>query len=1380
MCCQMRGHHRVIVALCFLSIRILAAPQIGFQKRVMTQGEFNHFKAHTGIYEPGRNYNKLINGHGTGLRPPTIQVLNHLRTAPILLDGAQYIQRLGKRSAPTQHDNSETSWFPPIGSQGSEGSCVSWATGYYTKTFQEAREHGWDLSGASWSAAPDASHQHQIFSPDFIYHQVNGGVDEGSYYSDNINLLHRIGCCTWDQMPYDDDDSVTWPLEAAWRQAPLYRSASGFAAMFINNVAALDVLKQFLADGNLGVISINADLYDVLTDQDLWTYELYNPDGTNHANTIVGYDDDYGPYNEDGNANTYGAFKVANSWGVGGWENVDDGFIFISYQCLLERIQYVYFYENVVAYEPTVLAVFSLTHAQRGACRTDVGIWNGAAPLVSKPLDDFHYNGGAHPYPAHAMALDITEFSPQITSASQLFYLDVADDGSAAGGSIDQFSLEKYTDYGSGVPAEVYVSTDPVVAIPSGATGRATLISGTNSIYAYPQAIQMAQTAGDADITVLCTGTAPMDWTAAVSSGASWLSTASGSTGSGSGTVQIHCTENTVVESRTGSVVFTADWADNSPYTVSVTQAGTLTGLWVQVHLLDGSAAEGAVVEVYSSRSNSHDYSTYTNASGEAHLPQIPNGTYDVLVYSYYDHFAFVLPNMELPGSAALEVSTLTPVTINTLARDGVSPISTEVTFTPWYGAHGYCGSTASATGTGIFYVSDWMYTGVASVCFSAPHHLVFLDQHISGPCSFTFNPVSMPTGAVHVHLESFEDVALHHWMGYSRWSWGVPVADGEQMIFSEGVYSNLDPELRLGDGSGNTWRFDISQDGTPYRNVNITAGSTLDLHAGGAFEVDVLPQSSNYASGATVSTDLLIHDQHSNRIDDVYGYIPDSAPQAVAVRSRGQRIVSLPENIKTADLCDAGVKDGGYQSVVPQIVVSGPSSSTIASHAGTDLFWDYNFTLPNPAEEGAYRISLELETGPHQGIVSGDATFYVGVAPAPVTQAVALAPAKLNLISFNVQPTAIDIEDMLDDVETLLVAQDDEGNFCIPPYFVNAIGDVDFSNGYQVYYTDANPESAVNEGMPLDPTAITQALTNTKLFMIGNPYQTAQTVETVFAAIADKIVVVQDDAGLFWIPAYGVNSIGHMQPGKGYQIFVDEAVSFTYPAEAASGGGQMAKARVNPSRVRPRHFNFTETGQSYAIVLTGSELSLSAGDEMGVYDGDCCVGAAVFDGSYPLVIPAWQAVSQQDLALPGYAPGNPVSLKVHRAGDRAPQSVTVDFQENGCFGQGGMTVLHIENIDQSQAVPTAFRLQQNYPNPFNPETRIQVDLPEAAQVTAVVFNVRGQVVRTLMDDQRTPGRYTLLWDGRDESGGKVASGLYILSLHAGAVHKRIKMIYSR
>jgi len=449
---------------------ILFAQEGRITKRVMTEQEFDRLKEKEGVYEEGKNYNVIINGHGTGLKPPTAEQWEEMRKMPITIDEIKFPSKdkYGAPAAPpTSWDNSATIWFPPIGTQDGEGSCVSWACGYYTKTFQEAKEHNWDLSGCVWEGGyyghPGVACQDKIFSPDFIYHQVNDGTDNGSCYSDNMNLLERIGCSTWDKMPYDPANSTAWPGEDAWRQAPWYRSQTGYNYMWVQTDTALENLKQLLANGNLAVISVDADHYDSLTANDFWTLDNYNPSGTNHANTIVGYDDNYGPYTEAGNSNTHGAFKVANSWLVGGWENVADGFYYVSYECMKQRIEYAMFYENLVGYEPEVIAVFQFAHNLRGECETTFGIGDIISPDSTKRFDDYYYNGGDHPFPSNNMVMDITEFMPYMSGCSDNFFLKIYDDDSATTGTIDLFSIERYDDYNSG-PTKIYTSTDPPVS----------------------------------------------------------------------------------------------------------------------------------------------------------------------------------------------------------------------------------------------------------------------------------------------------------------------------------------------------------------------------------------------------------------------------------------------------------------------------------------------------------------------------------------------------------------------------------------------------------------------------------------------------------------------------------------------------------------------------------------------------------------------------------------------------------------------------------------------------------------------------------------------------------------------------------------------------
>ena len=87
----------------------------------------------------------------------------------------------------------------------------------------------------------------------------------------------------------------------------------------------------------------------------------------------------------------------------------------------------------------------------------------------------------------------------------------------------------------------------------------------------------------------------------------------------------------------------------------------------------------------------------------------------------------------------------------------------------------------------------------------------------------------------------------------------------------------------------------------------------------------------------------------------------------------------------------------------------------------------------------------------------------------------------------------------------------------------------------------------------------------------------------------------------------------------------------------------------------------------------------------------------------------------------------------------------------------------------EASAIPGEFRLSQNYPNPFNIETRIAFSLPQKSRVTLEIYNLRGELVRTLLNEEREPGQYRVTWDGRNRRGQVVASGIYVYRMKAGA-----------
>jgi hypothetical protein len=92
-------------------------------------------------------------------------------------------------------------------------------------------------------------------------------------------------------------------------------------------------------------------------------------------------------------------------------------------------------------------------------------------------------------------------------------------------------------------------------------------------------------------------------------------------------------------------------------------------------------------------------------------------------------------------------------------------------------------------------------------------------------------------------------------------------------------------------------------------------------------------------------------------------------------------------------------------------------------------------------------------------------------------------------------------------------------------------------------------------------------------------------------------------------------------------------------------------------------------------------------------------------------------------------------------------------------------------------SVPQSYQLSQNYPNPFNPSTKIMVDVSERSDVRLVVYSITGEEVATLMFGEYEPGRYEATWNGRDDFGFAVSSGVYLYRLEAGKTSLTKKML---
>lgn len=203
-----------------------------------------------------------------------------------------------------------TRLIPPVKDQGNTESCVGWATSYYYKTYQEAKEHGWSVRDPR-----------NRFSPWFIWNQLTPGANQGTQIYDAMQRMVWYGDVAGPDYPYEYRWDVQ-PTEATLTLGNRFR-ASDFGYLFYHNPStdqapySTDIgrLKRWLAgnhDGFVIAVPIYASFYPGNYSGGLyypWSTEVSTQPLGYHALFVYGYNDNVG--------NTgYGAFAVMNSWGT--------------------------------------------------------------------------------------------------------------------------------------------------------------------------------------------------------------------------------------------------------------------------------------------------------------------------------------------------------------------------------------------------------------------------------------------------------------------------------------------------------------------------------------------------------------------------------------------------------------------------------------------------------------------------------------------------------------------------------------------------------------------------------------------------------------------------------------------------------------------------------------------------------------------------------------------------------------------------------------------------------------------------------------------------------------------------------------------------------
>ncbi len=163
------------------------------------------------------------------------------------------------------------------------------------------------------------------------------------------------------------------------------------------------------------------------------------------------------------------------------------------------------------------------------------------------------------------------------------------------------------------------------------------------------------------------------------------------------------------------------------------------------------------------------------------------------------------------------------------------------------------------------------------------------------------------------------------------------------------------------------------------------------------------------------------------------------------------------------------------------------------------------------------------------------------------------------------------------------------------------------------------------------------------------------------------------------------------------------------------------------------------------------------------VFNTDTARGARIYDVSFP---------GDAEDQLEGYTSndmdgdGNPELLIAVEDGDSLqPRFYMLEAGKGNAVNEKPMTLVR------------NYQLNQNYPNPFNPTTEISYSLKKAGKVSITIYNALGEKVRTLVNEQKAPGTYKVMWDATNEAGVRVPSGVYYYSLHVNNFKSTRQMV---
>jgi Tol biopolymer transport system component len=438
----------------------------------------------------------------------------------------------------------------------------------------------------------------------------------------------------------------------------------------------------------------------------------------------------------------------------------------------------------------------------------------------------------------------------------------------------------------------------------------------------------------------------------------------------------------------------------------------------------------------------------------------------------------------------------------------------------------------------------------------------------------------------------------------------------------------------------------------------------------------------------------------------------------------------------------------------------------------------------------GVNTTNISVDGIDYEGYVSTTAyhltPMRIGTGITGITHSIVL-PQGWNMNSSFVAPRDSTLDTMMVKISPHLVLMKNGGGQIYTPLFggINTIGKWNPRHGYKIYMSAA--DTVTITGIELHPESTPLQLAqgwNLSAYLRNSPMST----DSAMAGIVSSLVIVKDNGGHIYTPLYGgINTIGQMKPGQGYQMYLTQASTLSYPANTGpTPPSILTKQSVVASTTgvsSPVHYTSSVSNTGANAILFVESSDLKEGDEVGVWtEKKMLVGSGVVHQGRA-VITIWGDNTITEDIVDGAVDGESLSLTAWSSGEKEEKSLSISSLQDALTGKQVENVLCYktdgvwiaQGVKESKEIPTTFSLSQNYPNPFNPSTTIKYGLPKDVKVTLEVYNILGQRVAMLVDEEQKAGYYEVVFQNAN-----LASGVYFYRIQASMFSEIRKMVLVR